>query len=195
MGTGSKVVSVILRFGELASAIIVVALLSRFFYLLHIAPDNGPTDGRLIYAQVISCLEMIFSLFLIPPLKYSFYAWPLDIIFFICSIVAFGLLASLDNSCSSNWYWNYWGYYWGRFWTIGPRFTVPFGVIGHTGCSGWRTILAFLFTGSMAWLLSAILGIFVSMEIHEGRETHRARAIKEKVLPTKNRQGDLETQT
>ncbi|KAF2185316.1 hypothetical protein K469DRAFT_708101 [Zopfia rhizophila CBS 207.26] len=156
MGTGSKVLSVILRLSELCSSVIVVALLSRFFYLLHLAQD-GSVEGRLIYTQVISCLEIIFSIVLIPPATYSFYAWPIDAIFFICSIVAFGLLANFNSSCSSYWYRNYWGYYWGRFWTVAPRVTITFDTIDHAGCGAWRAILAFLFIGAMAWLLSAIL--------------------------------------
>jgi hypothetical protein len=96
MGTGSKVFSVVLRCGELCSAVIVTSLLSRFFYLLSLAPGGESVDGRLIYAQVISCLEILFSIVLFLPLKYSFYAWPLDVVFFICSMVAFGLLASVS---------------------------------------------------------------------------------------------------
>ncbi|KAH8698065.1 hypothetical protein GQ44DRAFT_633461 [Phaeosphaeriaceae sp. PMI808] len=156
MGTGSKVFSIILRLGELCSSVIVVALLGRFFYLLGLASD-GSINGRLIYAEVISCLEIISSIILIVPLKYSFYAWPLDAIFFVCSIVAFGLLADLNASCSSYWYWNYWGYYWGRYWTIAPRVTITAGAVDHAGCGSWRAIVAFLFIGAFTWLLSAIL--------------------------------------
>lgn len=96
MGTTTKVLCAILRFGELSSAVIVAALLGRFFYLVGIAPGDVAVEGRLIYAQVISCLEIVFAFILIVPLKYSFYAWPLDLLFFICSIVAFGLLAGVS---------------------------------------------------------------------------------------------------
>lgn len=61
MGTGSKVFSAILRLGELCSSVIVVTLLGRFFYLLYLAPD-GSIECRLIYAEVISCLETIASI-------------------------------------------------------------------------------------------------------------------------------------
>jgi hypothetical protein len=97
MGTGSKVFSVLLRVAEFCSSIIVVSLLGRFFYLVNLGP-NGSIEDRLIYAQVISCLELLFSLILMPPLKYSFYAWPLDAILFICSMVAFGLLADVGRA-------------------------------------------------------------------------------------------------
>lgn len=95
MGTGTKVVSVVLRCGEFCCAVIVVALLGRFFYLLHI-PAGTSTDNRLIYAMVISSLEIVAAMLLVIPAKYSFYAWPLDAIFFILSIVAFGLLAGVS---------------------------------------------------------------------------------------------------
>lgn len=95
MGTGSKVACVILRIGELCSAVIVVALLGRFFYYEHLG--NAPTNGRLVYAQVISALEIVASIFLMIPAAYSFYAFPLDIFFFIASIVAFALLADVGT--------------------------------------------------------------------------------------------------
>lgn len=193
MGNSSKVFSIILRLGELCSSVIVVALLGRFFYLLRLASD-GPINGRLIYAEVISCLEIISSIILIVPLKYSFYAWPLDAIFFVCSIVAFGLLADLNGSCSSYWYWNYWGYYWGRYWTIAPRVTITAGAVDHAGCGSWRAIVAFLFIGAFTWLLSAILGLFVFVEIREGRETHRTTTMKEKIMRKNHRTADPELQ-
>lgn len=96
MGTATKVISVLLRLSELCSSIIVVALLGRFFYFLHLGP-NGDVNGRLIYTEVISCLEIFASVILVVPAKYSFYAWPIDVIFFICSIVAFGLLAAVST--------------------------------------------------------------------------------------------------
>src|SRR5690349_21206499 len=95
MGTGSKVCSVILRLGELCCSVIVVGQLSRFFWLLNRGPDS-PSNGRLIYAEVMSCLALICSIILIIPAKYSFYAWPLDLLFFISLMIAFGLLAAVS---------------------------------------------------------------------------------------------------
>lgn len=96
MGTASKVISVVFRLGELVCSVIVTALLGRFLYFLNLG--NGHANGRLVYAQVISCLGIVFSIILLPPIKYSFYAFPIDAILFVCWIVAFGLLA--DVSCS-----------------------------------------------------------------------------------------------
>ena len=91
----SQVISVLFRIGECICAIIVTALLGRFFYLLDLA--GASADGRLVYAAVIAGLCIILSLFLMLPLKYSFYAFPLDGIIFICTMTAFGLLANVSG--------------------------------------------------------------------------------------------------
>src|SRR5205809_7897954 len=94
MGVGSKVTSVILRIMEFISAVIVAAILGRYLYFLDIA--NVGASSRIIYAVVIAGLSIFFSLILIPPLKYSFYAFPLDFALFVCWMVAFGLLANVS---------------------------------------------------------------------------------------------------
>jgi hypothetical protein len=95
MVRASQIISVVLRVGECISAIIVIALLGRFFHLLDLA--NGIADSRLVYASVIAGISIFLSLLLILPMKYSFYCFPLDGIIFICSIVAFGLLANVSG--------------------------------------------------------------------------------------------------
>jgi hypothetical protein len=95
MGKASKIISVLLRIGECICAIIVVAILGHFLHLLDVA--NADADGRLIYAEVISGLCIVFSLILSVPIKYTFYAFPLDGILFICTMVAFGLLANVSS--------------------------------------------------------------------------------------------------
>lgn len=97
MGTASKVISVLLRIFELCCAGIVLGILGHFFHVLHLG--NGSADGRLVYAEVIAGLSVAFSILLVPPLTYSFYAFPLDLAIFICWMVAFGLL---DNVSSLN---------------------------------------------------------------------------------------------
>src|SRR6187402_1923525 len=94
MGATSKVCSVILRFGELSSATIVVALVGRFLAILSDAHVGA--SSRIIYAEVIAAISLFFSIFLFPPLKYSFYACPLDFAIFICWMVAFGLLCNVS---------------------------------------------------------------------------------------------------
>jgi hypothetical protein len=89
MGTASKVVSVIFRIGEVICASIVLGILSRFIYVVHVG--NGDIESRLVYTEVWACLSLAFSLVLIPPFLYSFFAFPLDGIMFIGWMVAFGL--------------------------------------------------------------------------------------------------------
>ena len=95
MVKASQVISVLLRIGECICAIIVIALLGRFFYELGRA--GAYADGRLVYAAVIAGICIFLSLLLIAPLKYSFYAFPLDGIIFVCTMVSFGLLANVSG--------------------------------------------------------------------------------------------------
>jgi hypothetical protein len=96
MGLASRITAVVFRIMEFISAVIVAALLGRYLRLLDLAGTSG--GSRVIYAEVIAGLSIFFSLILIPPVRYSFYAFPLDFALFICWMVAFGLL---DNvSCS-----------------------------------------------------------------------------------------------
>jgi hypothetical protein len=167
MGAASKAVSVTLRVLELISASIVAGILGRLLHLVHVA--HGHFNDRLVYAVTIAGLSIFYSLCLILPFLYSFLAFPLDIIMFILWMVAFGLLEGVGHpcrtesstnagqlvvgrSCSSGWYTNYWGLYWGRLWAAPRRSWFRL-----SGCSSWRTALAFTFIGSILWLLSGCL--------------------------------------
>jgi len=150
---------VTLRVLELISASIVAGILGRLLHLVHVG--HGHFNDRLVYAVTIAGLSIFFSICLILPFLYSFLAFPLDIIMFILWMVAFGLLEGLvvGGACSSGWYTNYWGFYWGRLWAA-PRRSW----FGVSGCSSWRTALAFTFIGSILWLLSGCLGAYVLYE-------------------------------
>ncbi|KAI5455578.1 hypothetical protein BGZ63DRAFT_497443 [Mariannaea sp. PMI_226] len=157
-GTAHKVVSVLLRLGELASAVIVLAILSRFCYLISIAEETA--DGRIIYAMVVAGIGTIYSFFLCPPFTSLFLSFPFDFVLFVMWLVAYCLLQTETggHTCSAGWYYNYWGYNLGRFWRVGPIGTVT---INGAGCAEWRTVLAFSF---IAWFLhftSGILGVYV----------------------------------
>jgi hypothetical protein len=93
MATASKVFSVIFRLGELVSAVIVLAIVGRFLYLLNLG--HGSDESRIIYAEVMAAISTLFSILLAIPAMYSFYAFPLDFALFVCWIVCFGLLASV----------------------------------------------------------------------------------------------------
>ena len=98
MGTTSKAVSVIFRIGELICAAIVVGILGRYLDLVYDA--SASANGRIIYTIVIGGISIFFSLILMPPLKYSFWAFGLDFALFICWMVAFGLLINVSISPS-----------------------------------------------------------------------------------------------
>jgi hypothetical protein len=94
MGTASKVCSVILRFGELASAAIVVGILGRYLSIL--ANANVDAGSRIIYSEVIAGISLFCSIIFFPPLMYSFYCFIIDFCLFICWIVAFALLCNVS---------------------------------------------------------------------------------------------------
>jgi hypothetical protein len=182
-GAAHKVASVILRFGEFCSAVIVLGILSRFCYLISIRQVDA--DGRIIYAMVVAGISMVYSFFFCVPIKFLFLGFPFDFVLFVMWLVAYCLLQTVwlprlffffflgeyyrlilttklteqktgAHTCSSRWYYNYWGYYWGRFWRVGPIGTVS---IGSAGCGQWKTVLAFSF---IAWFLHFLSGILVS---------------------------------
>lgn len=102
MGTGAKICSVIFRLGELVSAIIVLAIVGRFLYLLHLG--HGSAESRIIYAEVMAGISTAFSILLVLPAMYSFYAFPLDFALFVCWIVCFGLLDSVSMKLLPSFY-------------------------------------------------------------------------------------------
>lgn len=92
MGVTSKIVSFVLRIVEVASAAIVAGLVGQYLHYLTMA--NSWASSRIIYTEVIAGISILFSLLFMPPLKYSFYGFAIDLALFICWMVAFGLLAS-----------------------------------------------------------------------------------------------------
>lgn len=174
-GIAHKIISVFLRMGEFACAIIVLGLLSRFVYVIDAA--NASIDGRIIYTMVTAGIATVFTMCMCPPFDVLFLSFPFDFVLFIMWLVAFCLLETVClisgplqsckgielnisgqrtgiNTCSSSWYYNYWGYYWGGFWRTAPIGTVG---INGAGCSQWRTVLAFSFIALSLHILSGIL--------------------------------------
>ncbi|KAM5343432.1 hypothetical protein ACJ41O_011969 [Fusarium nematophilum] len=157
-GVAHKVISVILRFLQLSSAVIVLGLLCRFAYLISIAEVH--LDGRIVYTMVVAGIGIVYSIFLCPPFDSLFMSFPMDFILFIMWLVAYCLLQTKTKSqtCTARWYNTYWGYYWGRWWTVGPAGRVD---VNRAGCSQWRTVLAFAFIAWVLHLLSGCLGVYV----------------------------------
>jgi hypothetical protein len=93
METASQITSVVLRAIELISASIIAGLVGA--YLHYVSDAGAKADGRLVYTVAIAGISIFFSVVFMPPLKYSFYGFPLDFALFICWMVAFGLLANV----------------------------------------------------------------------------------------------------
>ncbi|KFY16648.1 hypothetical protein V492_01176 [Pseudogymnoascus sp. VKM F-4246] len=165
---GSRAASVLFRIMQLISAAIVAGLLGHYLSNLH--QGGGANSRRVIYAIVIAGLSLLFSLLFMLPLKYQFYAFPLDLIMFILWMIAFGLLISLGGSrCNSSWYRNSWGWAWGKEY---QNTQSRFGRFTGAGCSSWKATLAWSFIGGIFWLLSFLLGLYFLMKHRNRREVH-----------------------
>ncbi|OAP55190.1 hypothetical protein AYL99_10890 [Fonsecaea erecta] len=160
MGTGSQVASFCLRICEVVSAAIVAGILGFYLHLLDDA--HAHANGRIVYTMVIAGISILAALLLMPPLKYSFWAFPLDFALFICWIVSFGLLVNLTSSggCNSRWYWSNWGYYWGHWYRVVPITGTNETLVGTVHCGTWRTSNAFIFIGAFLWLGSGLCGLY-----------------------------------
>jgi hypothetical protein len=92
-GVAHKVISVLLRMGEFASAAIVIGILGRFCYL--ISDAHAHTDGRIIYAMVVAGISIVYTFFFCPPFKSLFLAFPVDFVLFVMWLVAYCLLQTV----------------------------------------------------------------------------------------------------
>jgi hypothetical protein len=90
MGIVSQIISVVLRATELISASVIAGLVGAYLHYLHDA--GAEANGRIVYTVAIAGISIFFSIVFMPPLKYSFYGFPLDFALFICWMVSFGLL-------------------------------------------------------------------------------------------------------
>ncbi|KAK4167824.1 hypothetical protein QBC43DRAFT_202396 [Cladorrhinum sp. PSN259] len=159
MGSAHKVISASLRVFEFGCCAIILGILARFFYLIdHV---DGPTDARLVYTISMAAISVLLTIILFPPIKYSFYCFPLDFALFVCWIVVFALLQDLTgtNTCTSGWFESYWTVYWSSD-------TGKTTVVSRSACSRWRVVLAFSFTVAFAWLLSGFLGVYTCSEYY-----------------------------
>ncbi|KFY24257.1 hypothetical protein V493_05347 [Pseudogymnoascus sp. VKM F-4281 (FW-2241)] len=166
---GSRVASVFFRIMQLISAAIVAGLLGHFLHNLH-EGGGGSGSSRVLYAISIAGISIFFSLLFMLPLKYQFYAFPLDLIMFILWMIAFGLLISVGSSgCNSGWYRSRWSWAWGRWYRLPPGEASR---LTGAGCGSWRASLAWSFIGGIFWLLSFLLGLYFLMKHRSRREVH-----------------------
>ena len=94
MGRVSKIISVVLRAIDLISAPVIAGLVGAY---LHFLSDAGAeANGRIVYTMAISGISIFYSSVFMPPLKCSFFGFPLDFALFFCCMVAFGLLVNVS---------------------------------------------------------------------------------------------------
>ena len=96
MGQASKIVSIVLRVWEIICAIVVTAIVGTYFHYVNNA--HGATSSRMAYAIAIGSISIFFALVLMAPMKYSFWAFPLDFAIFVMWMVAFGLLVDTSGT-------------------------------------------------------------------------------------------------
>lgn len=92
-GSAHKVLSIILRLGQICCASIVIGILARFSYLLTI--EQVHEDGRLVYAMVVAGMSIIYSFLLCPPFRNLFMSFPCDFVLFVMWLVAYCLLQTV----------------------------------------------------------------------------------------------------
>jgi hypothetical protein len=98
MGAAIKVLAVLGRFVQFISGVICAGILGRYVYLLDVADLS--VNSKLEYALAISGIAITFSLLLIAPFAYQFWAFPFDFAMFVMWMVSFGLLDDVRLSLS-----------------------------------------------------------------------------------------------
>ncbi|KAK3901554.1 hypothetical protein C8A05DRAFT_34769 [Staphylotrichum tortipilum] len=178
MGTASRVAQLCLRIWQLICSVIVLGILSSF---LHRVSQAGATrDGRIVYGIITSSISTAFSIVFIAPFLYSFLAWPADFVLFIMWLVLFCLEMTRTgvHTCSGGWFSNYWSFYWGRFWRRPVLVTTS-----SSGCSQWRTVLAFSFLAMFAFFITTFLGAYVVYNYWTGKKTERRTGAGTAAIP------------
>lgn len=95
MGVGSKITSIVFRASALVSAAIIAGILGQFLSIIN--DVNVSANGKIVYAMVIASLALVISIVLIVPCWFTFRAFSLDFIMFLCWMIAFGLLANVSG--------------------------------------------------------------------------------------------------
>jgi Membrane-associating domain len=90
----SRVVSILLRIGELAFAAVVAGIVGSYLHAYDQA--HAWPQARFIYTEVVAGISMILALFWLLPFTATVINWPGDLIMFILWIVAFGLLVNVS---------------------------------------------------------------------------------------------------
>lgn len=96
MGEASKILSVVLRVWEIICAAVVTGISGTYIHHLHDAHVGTPS--RTAYTISTGAISIFFGLALLPPMKYSFWAFVLDFALFVMWMVVFGLLEGVSGT-------------------------------------------------------------------------------------------------
>jgi hypothetical protein len=154
----SRLISLILRFTEFVCAAVVLGIDANFINKYR--HNQGGPIGREIYIIIWAVFSVLFSLFHMIPTVHSMLHVVADIIFSAGWFAAFGLLVNYIRGVNCGSYFT-----WGMFHPIShqiTRLTYNLGGITHGGvCNQWQAEEAFAFIAAVAWLLSAVVGVWV----------------------------------
>lgn len=89
-----RIVSIILRAGELAFAAIVAGVNGDY---LHKTNGSAWSMGRFIYTEVVAALSIFFALIWLFPFSGTFIHWPMDLVLSACWWASFGLLVNVST--------------------------------------------------------------------------------------------------
>ncbi|EEH42512.1 uncharacterized protein PADG_07332 [Paracoccidioides brasiliensis Pb18] len=145
----SRMVSVVLRIGEIGFAAVVAGIIGHDVA----RTDNFPGFplGRWIYALVVSGISMLLGLIWLIPFSASFVLWIADLIISCAWFSVFAVLVNWLNRRACG-------------------FIFDWGSITDGGvCDRWKAAEAFSFLSAILWLVSAIVGIWFTFRTRDRR--------------------------
>jgi Membrane-associating domain len=146
----SRLVSICLRIGELAFAVVVAGLIGSYLH----SHDSGHSwpGGRFIYTEVVAAISILLALFWLLPFAGGFIHWPADVILSLAWFAVFGLLVNYihGTDCKAS--------------------VFDWAGITHGGvCNRWQASEAFSFLSAIFWIVSAVVGLWFVHRTHKNR--------------------------
>ncbi|CAL5872069.1 uncharacterized protein PFLUO_LOCUS6326 [Penicillium psychrofluorescens] len=142
----SRLVSMILRVGEIAFAAVVAGIIGH--YLASFSNIHPWPQARWIYTEVIAGLSILLGLLWLIPFSSGFFSWPLDILISFAWFAAFGVLVNAIHQlpCGSIWHWSF---------------------LHDSVCGRWKAAEAMSFVSAILWLVSALVGIWFTFRVRK----------------------------
>ncbi|KEF52927.1 uncharacterized protein A1O9_10833 [Exophiala aquamarina CBS 119918] len=139
----SRVVSMILRAGELAFAGIVAGIVGKYLHDYRSGSDQPL--ARFIYIEIVAGISLLLGLLWLLPFASGFVHWPVDVFVSAAWFAGFGVLVQWRNSAQGA--------------CAGDTFAWDQISLRGT-CGRWRATEAFSFLSAIFWLVSALVGVW-----------------------------------